>query len=398
MNPALFDDLRRSLEAEGPARAVEQLCSALRADKDYANLFYALLMKKRLELGAPIIDGGSAQNLLPEPMQTAYEDAIRESARLVGNLYLEDRDIPRAWPYFRLIGEPQPVADALDRYQPGPDDDCQALVDIALYQGVHPRKGFDLVLERNGICNAITLMSGEFPYGPDIREYCVGRLVRALYEQLRERLASDVASREGTDTTGLSVRQLITGRDWLVDDDFYHVDVSHLSAVVQMSIHLSSADDLVKARELCAYGARLSPRFQYAGPPPFEDTYKDHDLYLGVLTGEQVEEGLAHFRAKAEKANPESDGTYPAEVLVNLYLRANRPADALAAARQYLAGVDDRQLSCPSIAQLCQRLGDYDALADVSRQRQDPVNFLAGLIASRRGNSGPPPGLSEPRS
>src|SRR5687768_18186346 len=52
----------------------------------------------------------------------------------------------------------------------------------------------------------------------------------------------------------------------------------------------------------------------------FEGQYRDFDRYLGVLTGEDVEGGLAHFRAKLEKAEDDM-GTFPAEVLINLYLR-----------------------------------------------------------------------------
>ena len=58
------------------------------------------------------------------------------------------------------------------------------------------------------------------------------------------------------------VRELIAGRDWLFQDDFYHIDVSHLGAVVQMSVHLPPGEELDLARELCAYGERLAPRLR----------------------------------------------------------------------------------------------------------------------------------------
>ena len=58
-----------------------------------------------------------------------------------------------------------------------------------------------------------------------------------------------------------TVLKLIEGRDWLFEDDGYHIDTSHLSSVVQMAVHLTPCDELRLARELCAYGKRLSPRF-----------------------------------------------------------------------------------------------------------------------------------------
>jgi len=36
---------------------------------------------------------------------------------LVGQLYLKENDIPRAWMYFRMLGEAEPVARALEEYQ-----------------------------------------------------------------------------------------------------------------------------------------------------------------------------------------------------------------------------------------------------------------------------------------
>src|SRR5581483_5000710 len=142
------------------------------------------------------------------------------------------------------------------------------------------------------------------------------------------RLKADIVRREGSAPATDSVRELMEGRDYLFEDEFYHVDVSHLGAVVQMATHLPPGEELDMARELCAYGRRLSPRFQYPGDPPFEDQYRDYGVYLDTLAGKDVEAGLAHFRQKAETADPEQAGTRPAEVLVNLLLRLDRPKDA----------------------------------------------------------------------
>jgi hypothetical protein len=266
-------------------------------------------------------------------------------------------------------------------------------VQIAFYEGVHPRKGFDWVLARFGLCSSITTLSSqELPHTPEDKQYCIRALVRALYAELRDRLAAEVQRREGqlppehdlpADTRGV-VRRLIAGRDWLFEDDFYHVDVSHLSSVVQMSMHLSPCPELELAREMCEYGARLSGRFRNQGDPPFEETYKAYGIYLSILAGDDVEKGLDYFRKQAADADPETVGTYPAQVLVNLLLRLDRPRGALEVARKYLSAADERQLSCPGVTELCQRVKDYEALAAVAREQGDPVRFLAGLLAARQ--------------
>jgi hypothetical protein len=381
---ALFDELQHALSAEGPEAAIDRLCASLRERKDYAALFYALLLKKRHELGVSPVPTGPSEEL-PAEVHGPYEDAIREAGRLVGNLYLQEGNIPNAWAYFRMLGEPQPVAEALEQYQPGPEEDVQALVEIGYHHGANPKRGFDLLLERYGICSAITTVSsGEFPHAPEVRAYCINRLVRALYHELYERLAADVARREGTPPAEKTVRGLIANRGWLFDDDFYHIDVSHLSSVVQLSTQLPPGEELDLARELCTYGQRLSTRYQYPGDPPFENQYHDYGVYLDILAGANVEDGLAHFRAKVERADPENEGTLPAEVIVNLLLRLNRPDEALALARKYLANVDGRQLMCPGINELCQRAKDYRTLAEVAREQGDAVHFLAGLLSAAK--------------
>jgi hypothetical protein len=390
MESAVFDELQRALDTEGPAAALDRLCTRLREAGDYNALFYALLMKNRHELGVNPLPTGPAQDL-PASAHAPYEEAIRQAGRLVGNLYLQEGNLPQAYAYFRMLGEPGPVRDVLDRHQPGPDEDLQTLVQIAFYEGVHPRKGFDWILDRFGICNAITTLSSqEFNHPAEDRQYCLRRLVRALYEELRERLTTDVERREGKvpeaasappETPGV-VRRLLAGRDKLFDEDCYHVDTSHLSSVVQMSLHLEPCPEMQLARELCAYGAKLSKRFQGPTDPPFEDLYRSHDLYLGALAGDAIEEGLAYFREQAENADPETIGTYPAEVYVNLLLKLNRPQEALTVARKHLMNVDGRRLTCPGIAELCQKAGDYRTLAEVARQQGDAVHFLAGLLAS----------------
>jgi hypothetical protein len=150
-----------------------------------------------------------------------------------------------------------------------------------------------------------------------------------------------------------------------------------------MSTQLEPCDDLKLARELCAYGKKLSPRFQFHSDPPFENQYHDYDQYLAILTGDDVEGGLAHFHKKADEADPETVGTYPAEVLVNLLLRIGRPKEALVVARKHLASHGEGRLSCPSIVDLCQQTGDYRTLAEVAEQQGNPVNFVAGMIAAK---------------
>ncbi|QEL17009.1 hypothetical protein [Limnoglobus roseus] len=374
-----FESLRDLLNTAGPKAAVAKLCDDLRAAGDYHSLFYALLMKKRVELGVSPFPTGPSNDLPPEAHEP-YEGAIRDAAREVGNIYLKNHEFAKAWGFFRLIGEPGPVKAALDAYEPGPDDDTYPVVDIAWHQQVHPRKGFDIYLSRHGICSTITMVGGtDLNAHPDLRTYCYTGLARTLHEQLSERLRNDLESHNLP--VGSTIGEML--KDELFGEDVYHIDVSHLSSVVQMALQLPLTETaaLEHARDLSAYGQRLARQFQGDADAPFENTYADYSVYLDILLGRNVEVGLQHFEAKVERELEEGN-SFPAEVYINLLLKLDRKAEALAAGRKYLSRLpDDRGLSCPSVMDLARQVGDYPTLALAAQEKGDPVMYLAGLIA-----------------
>jgi hypothetical protein len=383
LDAAGYDRLRTTLAARGAAVAVDELIAELRAAEDFQGLFYALLMKKRVELGVSPFPTGPASEL-PTEVHEAYENAIRAAGRLVGGLLLERKQYGKAWAFYRMLGEPEPVREALEAFTPGPDDDVYPVIEIAWQNGVLPKKGFDLVLARHGICSAITMVSGsDLSSNSDLRDYCITGLARALSAQLIERLHTDLAGRGASISPHATIPELVEIDPALFADDAYHIDTSHLSSVVQMSTHLPPGEGLNCARQLCAYGRKLAPNLQGRNDPPFEDNYDDFLAYLNVVAGEQVEEGLERFALKAAR-EAEEGATYAAQVYINLLLKANRPADALAAAKRFLLAEDDRNLICPGVNELARRAGDFAALSEAAMARHDPVGFLASLIAARK--------------
>ncbi len=379
--PAAFDRLKAALASGGPTAAAEALIAELRNAEDFNSLFYALLLKKRIELGvSPFPTGPSAD--LPAHTHEPYEAAIRDAGRHVGGIFLERGELPKAWTFFRMLGEPEPVRAALENYQPKPDDDIYPLIEIAWQGGVLPKKGFDLILDRHGVCSAITTVSSsDLNSNPELRDYCVGRLVRAIHEQLTERLRGDLEGRSITAPAGISIKQMAEGHPELFADDSYHIDTSHLSSVCQMSMYLPAGRENDWARDLCEYGRRLSPTIRGGGgDAPFEELYDDFLPFLNVVAGVNVEEGLARFKAKAEREAAEG-ASYAAQVYINLLVRVNQLREALEAAKAMLANEDERALICPSVGELAKRLNDFEAMAEAAKARNDAVGFLAGLIA-----------------
>ena len=69
---------------------------------------------------------------------------------------------------------------------------------------------------------------------------CAGaRALRDLLEQggdVVPALCADIARHGDPEPpSGATIPELIAGRDWLFEDDAYHIDVSHLGAVVRYS-------------------------------------------------------------------------------------------------------------------------------------------------------------------
>ncbi len=174
------------------------------------------------------------------------------------------------------------------------------------------------------------------------------------------------------------------GRDWLFSDDSYHIDTSHLAAVVRFALIVTDLAFIALAVDLTEYGRRLAPRLQFDGPPPFQRVFDDHRVYLRALLGEEVDNAIAHFQAKLDSidAGLGSDPTMPAQTLVNLLVRLGRLDLAIDVAADHLAGLPESAISCPTSAQLCQRANEPERLARIAREHGDLVDFTAGLLAT----------------
>jgi hypothetical protein len=371
----LFDALDETLRSGGAEAAFELLIRKFREEKKYPLMFEARIMKSRHELGLPVIHDGLLEDL-PEAKRANHERAFVEAAREVGGLFLADGDIPRAWSYFRAIGETAPVAAAIEQLQP--QENQEAVIEIALHERVHPRKGFELILANYGICRAITFF-GQYP-DRKTHEDCIRLLVQTLHRDLVESLQRAIARNEGQALETGIVSELIAGRDWLFGEYDYYVDTSHLASILRFALDATDRETLGFAVELAEYGRHLAPAFQFRGDPPFEDGSKAYAIYLRALIRENVDEAVAYFRGKIAAGDAESSGTEPAQRLVALLARLGRYPEAIAVSLDHLRDSDPNQLFCPSVFQLCQTAGDYTRLRSVARERRDLLHFAAAAI------------------
>lgn len=372
----VFDLIEQAAGQGGAQSALDLLVTTSQRDKNFPLLFEARLMQVRHQIGLPLIFSDSLDDL-PEAVRETYEEAMRKAARETGSLFLAEGDILRAWPYFRAIGDAAPVVAAIEKIDS--HDQLDGIIELAFGQGIHPRKGFELLLKSHGICRAITFFE-QYP-DPKSRGQAALLLLRSLRAELVENLKVAISRVEGQPPAGDSVSDLIRGRDWLFGEFASYVDAAHLTSIIPLALDFTDPEAFRLAIELCDYGAHLSSNFRYRTDPPFEDFYNDHAIFIKALAGCDGDAAVAHFRKKLDSLDKAAAGMGPAQILILLLTRLQRYREAIEVSLQYLSDESHNHPGCPSLAQLCQLAGDFDSLREVARRRGDVLNFTAAAIA-----------------
>ncbi|HEV3342971.1 MAG TPA: hypothetical protein VG125_21535 [Pirellulales bacterium] len=379
----VFDELADIAAGQGVTVAAGRLAEHLRAAEHYHELFDLRLLEARLDLGLPVIVTKGLDDL-EEPLRSRMEDRYIEACREVGHLLLADGRVREAWMYLRPVGDRQAVAQTLEKLTPQ-DDNAEQIIEVALYEGVHPRLGFELLLKKFGLCNAITTYDAQMHQRSKAdRQEVAALLVRQIHGDLFRSLSEYVARKQGKPPQETTIAGLVAERDWLFADNEYHIDTSHLAAVVRFALVLDDPEVVRLAIDLTEYGRRLSSLFQYPGQEPFVDTYPTHGLFFRALVGEQVDEALDYFRGRAEALADADQGSWAAEVYVALLMRLGRANEAFEAAAALLAGGRTSGFA-PSLLELAQRSGSYSRLLEVSRQRGDVLGYMMAIAEQRRG-------------
>ena len=384
----MTDDVFREIEDlhrdEGAPAAIDRLIATLDEHQEFHKLFDALMLKKKFELGLPLVQPTSFDDVA-EDRQQDFEESYVAAARAVGGKFLEQGSVPQAWLYFRTIREPAEVRAALDkidaRREPG--EETEQLIQIALYDGAHPTKGLEMMLRTHGTCSTITAFDQcASQLSLEDRQAASSLLVDELYRDLADSVRRDAERRTGAAPQADSLSQLLDGRDWLFEDGNYHIDVSHLNSVVRFARFLEpSSPSVRRAIELAEYGGRLAPQFQYPGDPPFDDFYPAHGHFFKALIDEDREVHLAYFQHKLDGDADRDDKPLLAYVLVDLLVRCGRMDEALAIAAEHLKNLEPS--SGFSFARLCQQASRMDALREAAREKGDLVGYTAALLQEK---------------
>lgn len=383
MADEIYDELLKARDSGDVNATLEKLAAHLRSSHQYHDLFDVRLMQARHKQGLPFI-WTQPLDSLPEPQRTAMEDASLEACREAGRSLLDIGRVREAWMYLRPTGDKAEMAAKLRTLAEEDESLSEDIIDIALNEFVDPKLGFELMLKTYGMCNAVTTFDQQMQgRSKSERREVAKLLVQEIHNELLTAVRDDVARQQGSAPTETTLADLVRDREWLFENDNYHVDGTHLQSIVRFAVILDDQESLRKAIDLTEYGRRLGAAYQYPGRPPFEDTYPQHALFFGALLGEKVDEALAHFKQAAEDAADDNDTT-PIEVYLSLLTRLGRVGEAMDETARLLPPGKRQSDLAPSLQEMAQTSGEFERLMKLSRDRGELLAYTAALLSTKK--------------
>ena len=409
----IFAQLATTADAAGAAAMFDTLAASLKARGRWHALFDLRLLEARISLGLPAtgeLTGRGGEGDVSPADRDQLDERSLAACREVGWPLLEAGQVAAAWMYLRAAAAPAEVAEKLAALANGItasegnlqnlDDEetasrLQEIVHVALWEGLEPALGIDLIIRTQGTCNSITAYEQAVSRLPARRQApAAGVLVRHLHREVASALAADLTQRGAAVTAvDTSVASIIPLLDLLreiggADDASIHVDVSHLQSVLRVARVCTDPDVIREAWELACYACRLPAEVVYPGEPPFENVGESSRMFFGAHLGHDVDRSIGFFRRSAAQARLEESGTLPSDTLVLLLTRLGRPGEALHAALERPAEgpMPSTMLASgmlPSLVELATAADSWDALLAVCRERGDEITFAATLAVRK---------------
>ena len=374
----LIEQFEQQLAGQGAESALGWLADNFRQQGEYHQLFEALKMRARLESGLPLLYRDEMDSIGGEQQQK-FEQRLVAACREVGELLFASGQPGEAWVYFQAVGD-RPAARQLLRQVPVDDDNLDAIIQVAVNEGVAVDYGYQLLLEHRGTCNSITAYDSQIAYMPMAdREKCAELLVSHLYREIAGNVCGHIQQEEGAepelelDAAG-ALTQLMESRDWLFAGGGHHIDTTHLASTVRIARYVRDSEALARAAELCRYGLRLDAQFHFDGDEPFTHTYEDHLRFFAGLQGQGTQELNAWFYRKLAEEKAGYGANLVREIFVDYLARSGQFADAMQVALQ-----GERQSNqtgqplgiAPGLFDLAQMSGDFATLEAFYQERDD---------------------------
>ena len=395
LNPTdLFESLLTTTLENGPGAAALLLADEMRREEKYPELFEALKMLHRIELGLPAVhtEISSANTntdlaeISPE-LQDQLDKKLLGACAEVGTALMRKGNLQEGWMYMRAVGDRAAAADAMSKV-PVTQDNLDTVLGLLVHEAIDIARGTKLSLEMRGTCNTITMLDTVVSMrGRSDQQAAVGTLVEHVHAELLSSLKADIVRREKCDASSPvhstnSLEELLSLRPTLLRDGTYHLDTTHLASTVRFARILDNETQLRLAVDLAQYGRQLHSQYHYPSEEPFADLYPMSLGLFRALFGEHVEAALKMFLQKAESLDPQEHGTVAIETYADLLTRVGRPAEAM----QFLIKKMPRGMRpfgiAPSLLELAEASKDFQPMLSLAKERRDLVGYAAALLQS----------------
>lgn len=392
----LFDKLESTAKDQGASQAARLLVEQMRNEKRYSELFEALKMLHRVELGLPAVqinpsgedDDNESASLKNSEIQDQLDKRLIEACSEVGTALLQQGSLQEGWMYMRAVGDRSAAAAAMADIEVT-HENLDTVLGLLVHEAVDIGRGTKLSLDLRGTCNTITMLESVVSMrGRSDQQAAVGTLVEHVHAELLASLKADIIRREKLDATSdvhasKSIEALLATRTALLRDGSYHLDTTHLASTVRFARILDDARLLRLAVDLAQYGRQLHTQYQYASDEPFAELYPMSLAFFRALLGDHVEAALRMFLQKAESLDPQEHGTVAIETYADLLTRVGRPAEAM----QFLIKKMPRGMRpfgiAPSLIELAQLSGQFEPMMNHAKERGDIVGYTAALLQSK---------------
>jgi len=376
-----FESLANHLAQQGPQATAKQVIEFFRHQGAYHELFEALKMKARLEIGLPAVPPGPDETLSPL-LTDKLERSLIDACRTVGLLLLGNGRIREGWMYMRPVGDREAAAQALASIEAN-SENLDELIEVLVHESVDVERGFQLSLSRLGTCNSITLFDSHLAYkSKPERQKAAALLVRHVHRELMNSLRVDIGRRDGKPPLGETVEAILAEHPTLLKDGSYHLDTTHLSSTVRIGRVLDDPSLQKLCLDIAHYGRNLHPQYQYPGDEPFLEFYPNSIAFFRTLLGQHVEAGLRLFRQKAESLDVREHGTTAIETYIDLLSRVGRHEEAFHSFIKMMPDGARPMGIAPSLLELSQRTGSYSPMLKHCQEKLDYLGYAAALLQS----------------
>lgn len=377
-----FTTLEELQKTDNSLATLQQLTTVLTKEQNYHQLFDILLIQKKLELNLPLIHPTSFDDI-PKDQRTNFEKHYIKSTQQIDNMLLKDNRIKNTWVYFQTIQKPNPVHKTLNKLSTNNKDykRTEKLINITLYEGTHPIKNLELMLNSHNTYNTITALNQQIiQLPPDDHLTSAQLLINQLYNNLCHTLNTKITQQLPMIEPSENLHKLISkNRNWLFTKSNYHIDVSHLSTIVHFTHSLEPNNtELPQTLKLTEYNERLDEQFHYPNETPFNNFYATHGHFFRALLDDNHNEAIKYFQKQLKSEPNKEDKQIITYIIVDLLQQIGLINQTIELTITHLTNLDKSTKF--NFAKFCQITKHLNLLQNTAHSNGNLVTWTKTLI------------------